>query len=213
MRKKLSIIFLIIGVIFIINTVLGRYLVVSGNIEYRESLASADIVDIVPSGWKIARYMLWAYSFKLGIYFMTLAMLLKTSIGDRKILLYALLGFLYIGFAYMPIGGPAILFGIGGIIITVCLIIILKKFPKEYESVSNISKKSIENRLVGYFFFGMATYNLCALLGVRCFALQPEKMIKYGLQEDAVSFGAHILIELTIGWVFILLSHLGNEKK
>ena len=60
--------------------------------------------------------------------------------------------------------------------------------------------------MAGYFFFGMATYTLCPLLGVKAFALSPEKMIQYGLQGEAASFAFHLLIELVLGWIFIALS-------
>ena len=52
----------------------------------------------------------------------------------------------------------------------------------------------------------MATYTLCPLLGVKAFALYPEKMIEFGLQAEAGSFAFHILIELVLGWLFIVLS-------
>jgi hypothetical protein len=52
----------------------------------------------------------------------------------------------------------------------------------------------------------MASYTLCPLLGVKAFALAPEKMIQYGLQSEAASFAFHLLIGLVLGWVFIALS-------
>lgn len=67
--------------------------------------------------------------------------------------------------------------------------------------------------MAGYFFFGMATYTLCPLRGVKTFALSPEKMIQFGLQGEAASFAFHLLIELLLGWVFISLSmHRANES-
>ena len=65
--------------------------------------------------------------------------------------------------------------------------------------------------MIGYFFFGMASYTLCPLLGVKAFALEPEKMIQYGLQSEAASFAFHLLIELVLGWIFIAFS-FRNEK-
>jgi len=64
--------------------------------------------------------------------------------------------------------------------------------------------------MAGYFFFAMATYTLCPLLGVKAFALTPEKMIEYRLQQEAASFAFHILIELVLGW---LLTSLSFRKK
>ena len=60
--------------------------------------------------------------------------------------------------------------------------------------------------MAGYFFFAMATYTLCPFMGVKTFALAPEKMIQYGLQHEAGSFAFHILTELVLGWLFVALS-------
>jgi 4-amino-4-deoxy-L-arabinose transferase-like glycosyltransferase len=65
--------------------------------------------------------------------------------------------------------------------------------------------------MAGYFFFGMATYTLCPLLGVKAFALSPDKMIQYGLEAEAASLAFHILTELVLGWIFTALS-LRKEK-
>jgi hypothetical protein len=46
-------------------------------------------------------------------------------------------------------------------------------------------------RVIAYFFFAMATYNLCPLLVVKAFGLYPEKMIRYGLQSQTISFASH----------------------
>jgi hypothetical protein len=61
--------------------------------------------------------------------------------------------------------------------------------------------------LAGYFFFAMASYNLCPLMGVKAFALYPEKMLQYGTETEAATFSTHVLIELVLGWLFILLSY------
>ena len=66
----------------------------------------------------------------------------------------------------------------------------------------NTNKKNIF-LVLGIFFLAMASYNLCPLLGVKAFALQPEKMIKYNLINDAYSFSNHILLELALGWILL----------
>ena len=61
---------------------------------------------------------------------------------------------------------------------------------------------------LGFFFLIMAAYNLCPFCGVKCFALYPEKMIEYKLQNEAASFANHIMLELVLGFSFILLSKI-----
>jgi len=70
----------------------------------------------------------------------------------------------------------------------------------------SIKRSASDYRMAGYFFFAMATYTLCPLMGVKTFALAPEKMIQYGLQLEAASFAFHLLIELVLGWLFTSLS-------
>jgi len=43
-------------------------------------------------------------------------------------------------------------------------------------------------------------------MGVKAFALSPEKMIQYGLQAEAASLAFHVLIELVLAWLFTALS-------
>ncbi|MCB0006667.1 MAG: hypothetical protein KDE04_09440, partial [Anaerolineales bacterium] len=68
MKRVISRIFLVLGVLFLLNAIFGRYLVLPG---YLDSLAAGQAtlgeVSQTVSGWKVARYLLWAYSFKLGI--------------------------------------------------------------------------------------------------------------------------------------------------
>ena len=207
MRKKLGITFIRLGIAFLLWAVFGRYVVLPG---YMESLASgAGQAGSIPDDvepWKIARYLIWAFSFKLGIYFIALGSLMRTKMSGKKLGLLALGGLTYISLAYMPIPGPSWLFGLAGVVMTVFIVLIILHLSKERDKETKNSISATDLRFIGYFFFAMATYTLCGLLGVRTSALEPEKMIEYGLQADAVSFAAHALIELVLGWFFILLS-------
>lgn len=203
---------LAIGVLFLINAIFGRYLVLPGYLESLEN-GSVGIPDNV-GAWKIIRYLIWAYSFKLGILFIVIGALLKTHMGKGRLWLYVFGGLLYISFAYIPLPGPfSIIFGIGGGIMTVLIVLIFQLLLTERSEHHESTGTATELKIIGYFFFAMATYNLCPLLGVKAFALEPEKMIAYGLQSEAASFATHILIELVLGWTFIFFSHFRNSKK
>lgn len=157
-------------------------------------------------GWKIARYLIWAYSFKLGIYFIAIGAHLRTNITQQKLAVLAVAGFIYIAFAYMPLPGPSWLFGLLGITMMVLIVAIIVNLTSKRDLEFGNVASGVDLQLISYFFFAMATYTLCGLLGVRNSALESEKMIAYGLQADATSFAAHALIELALGWFFILLS-------
>jgi len=208
MNKKLSTILIGIGLLFLLNANFGRYLVLPGYLAGLEAggntLAGA---SQVASTSKVIRYLLWAYSFKLGIYFIILGAMFRTEMSSARKWIIGISGFVYIAFAYIPLPGPtSIVFGITGGLMTLLMIFIFLRWASERNKLEEPEGISSDYRMAGYFFFGMATYTLCPLLGVKAFALSPEKMIQYGLQAEAASFAFHLLIELVLGWILIGLS-------
>lgn len=209
MKKKTWIIWIGIGIIFLLNAILGRYLVLPGYLSSLEAGGSTieTAVQVAPV-WKIIRYLVWAYSFKLGIFFVSIGVLLRAAIPATRFWLVVSGGILYLLLAYVPIPGPySLFFGVGGGLITVLLVLILMRWADERDRLEESDKVSADYRLIAYFFFAMATYNLCPLMGVKAFGLYPEKMIRFGLQTEAASFASRIMIELVLGWLFIFLSH------
>ena len=209
MKKRAWVVWIGIGIIFLLNAILGRYLVLPGYLSSLEAGGSTieTAVQVAPV-WKIIRYLVWAYSFKLGIFFVGIGVLLRTSIPATRFWLLVSGGILYLVLAYVSIPGPySSFFGIGGGLITVLLVLILMRWANERNRLEDFERASADYRLIGYFFFAMATYNLCPLMGVKTFGLYPEKMIRFGLQAEAASFASRIMIELVLGWLFIFLSH------
>lgn len=206
-RQSASLILTIAGGLFLVNAVFGRFLVVPGYIESLESgQGMGDAAEAV-GVWKVVRYLLWAYSFKLGIYLVVLGAALRTAMARRTLWALTAGGFVYVGFAYMPLpAAPSLIYGLAGGSITVMVLAIVYRWARARDQLAARMRTSADLRMVGYFFFAMATYTLCPLMGVRAFALQPERMIEYGLQADAASFSFHLLIELVLGWAFILMS-------
>ena len=78
--QKPSTIFIILGLRFLLKTIFGRYIVLPGYLAGLEAggnpLGGA---SQIASPWKIARYLLWAYSFKLGIYFYVMSAFRRQS--------------------------------------------------------------------------------------------------------------------------------------
>ena len=90
---------------------------------------------------------------------------------------------------------------------TLFMIFIFLRWVNDRNQLQESQKVASDYRMAGYFFFAMATYTLCPLMGVKGFALTPEKMIQYGVQQEAASFAYHLLIELVLGWLFIFLGY------
>jgi hypothetical protein len=213
MKKQIGTILIIIACLFFCNAIFGRYIVLPGYIENLESgRAGTSLAGQSIEGWKIARYLLWAYSFKLGVFFLMAGAFLQTSVKPARFWLFIMAGFIYIAFAYIPLPAPeSIVFGIAGAIMTVLIVLIVLSWARERDHLSTTLRNASDYRMAGYFFFAMATYTLCGLLGVKGFALQPEKMIEYGLQAEAASFAFHLLIELVLGWTFTFLASRNNN--
>lgn len=209
MKKIAPTVWIGIGIIFILNAIPGRYLVLPGYLSSLEAGGSTiDTAAHAVPVWKIIRYLVWAYSFKVGVFFVCFGVLLRTSIPAARFWLLVSGGFLYLMLAYIPFPGPyPLFFGIGGSLITVLLMLILISWANERNGLEDSAKPSADCRLIGYFFLAMATYNLCPLMGVKTFGLYPEKMIRFGLQAEAASFASRIMIELVLGWLFIFLGH------
>jgi len=207
-NNKTSTIFIILGALFLLNAIFGRYSVLPGYLAGLEAGGNTlEGASQVASPWKIIRYLLWAYSFKLGIYFIVLGAISRTIMPAARKWVVAIGGFIYIAFAYIPLPEPSSLaFGIAGGLMTLLMIFIFFRWANLRNQLEESRKQSSDHRMAGYFFFGMATYTLCPLLGVKAFALSPEKMIEYGLQAEAASFAFHLLTELVLGWIFIALS-------
>jgi hypothetical protein len=208
MIKKLSSILIGIGFLFLLNAIFGRYIVLPGYLAGLEAGGGTlEGASQVASTWKVIRYLLWAYSFKLGIYFIILGAMFRTEMSSARKWIIGIGGFVYIAFAYIPLPSPtSIVFGIAGGLMTLLMIFIFLRWASERNILEEPERIASDYRMAGYFFFGMATYTLCPLLGVKAFALSPEKMIQYGLQAEAASFAFHLLIELVLGWILIALS-------
>ena len=84
-NKKANIILIGIGILFLLNAIFGRYLVLPGYLAGLEAGGGTlEGASQVASPWKVARYLLWAYSFKLGIYFIILGAVVRTDMSSSR---------------------------------------------------------------------------------------------------------------------------------
>jgi hypothetical protein len=76
MGKKAGIGLAVIGVLYIINAIFGRYIVLPGCFESLGKAASAAALPADVPLLKVLRCLFWAFSFKFGMYFIILGFLL-----------------------------------------------------------------------------------------------------------------------------------------
>ena len=142
--KRSWIIFLGIGIIFLINAIFGRYLVLPGYLSSLEAgRHSVETASQTVPLWKIIRYLLWAYSFKLGIFFVGIGVLLRASIPRGRFWLIISGGILYLLLAYLPFPGTyPLFFGLGGGLMTILLIFIFFNWAKDHDRLQEAEKKT-----------------------------------------------------------------------
>lgn len=202
---------IIVGLLFFVNAIFGRYLILP---SYLANLEKGSPTSLAVSAWGFLVYMVWAYSFKLGVFLTMLGAFLHTSVEKRRFRWLVVAGLAYLVMAYLPIPGPySIFFGIGGVTITILILLTIYQWQMLRKPLAETATASEDLRLIGYFFFAMATYNLCGLMGISAFALRPEKMIQYGLQPRAASFASHVMTELVSGWLFTYLSYFWARRE
>ena len=214
MKRKAGIFFYAVGILFLVFAIFGRYLVLPGYFKSLDAgLTGGGIPENVPI-ILVLRYLLWAFSFKFGLYFFVIGAMIRAGRPLAERIIFASIGFTYISIAYMdwPFDS-SLFFGIGGGILTILFLILFTGIGAKKDDRK--SGKDAFFLYLGYFFLAMAAYNLCPFCGVKCFALYPEKMIQYGLQGEARSFANHIMSELVFGWLFVVLSrfNISRERK
>ena len=106
MKKKIGMILLGVGILFLFNAIFGRYLVLPGYLSSLEKGKDA----APPSVWGIIKYVIWGYSFKIGVFLSVIGASLYTSMKSIRFWLLIIGGFIYLILAYVPIPGPYSIF-------------------------------------------------------------------------------------------------------
>ncbi len=152
-------------------------------------------------------YLLWVYSFRLGMLLVVIGAALKAGMGKPERWMFVLGGAIYLVTCYLPfIGYSPPFYGILGTMILVLFLFITWHWMKRRPSLPRSAQIGSDLRMIGYYFLVVATWGLCGIFGIVTYCLKPEIMIARGLQSTALMVTSHVMIELSLGWVFIFLS-------
>jgi hypothetical protein len=102
------------------------------------------------------------------------------------------------------LGHIPVLFGIGGTLILLFFLGILRLWAKERMALEEKSTTATDLLLVGYVFMLIAAWFICGI------ASQP--FLK-ALDEQSPSTPIHVLIFLVLGWLFLFLGHSKSRKQ
>ncbi len=165
----------------------------------REILTSLSPVVVV--------WLLWAYSFRVGMLLVIIAGGLYSEMGKGGLLLLGAGGVAYLVTCYVPfVEYSARYYGILGTGILVLFLFLVWDWAHRRSRLGSAAKIAGDLRMAGYFFLVMATWSLCGIFGIVTYALQPEIMLARGLRPAAVMLTSHVMVDLTLGWFLLVLA-------
>ena len=215
-KHKTGTILIIIGICFIAFYLVVRLVFIqdiNAALAQTQVRSLGDYARANVSGYLIT-YLIWGYSFKLGMLLALIGGALKAGMESRGVWLFIIGGTLYLILCYVPIGYYPLFFGIQGTMTLLLFLFIIWYWMKKRPKLNSPAKTATDFRMIGYYFFIVATWNLCGIFGISTYALKPEIMIKHGLQSNAITLTSHVMIELLLGWLFIFLSmHKENSTQ
>jgi hypothetical protein len=110
----------------------------------------------------------------------------------------------FVAMAAGYLGHIPLLFGIGGTLILLCYIGILRFWAKERVALEGKSTAAANLKLTGYTFMLMAAWFTCGIASI--------PYLK-ALEEQSPSTPIHVIVLLTLGWLFLFLGYSKSQKK
>lgn len=152
-------------------------------------------------------WVVWAYSFRIGMFLAVFGGALHAGIGKRGLWLFAAGGAAYLASCYVPfVDYSPRYYGVLGTTILVLFLFLVWDWVQRRPTLADAARIASDLRMVGYYFLVTATWSLCGIFGIVTYALQPQIMLARGLQPTAVMLTSHVMAELTLGWFFLFLA-------
>jgi hypothetical protein len=152
-------------------------------------------------------WLLWAYSFRLGMLLAIIGGGLYSGMGKGGLWLLSVAGVAYVATCYLSfVEYSPRYYGVLGTGILVLFLFLVWDWAHRRANLPSTARIADDLRMAGQFFLVMATWSLCGIFGIVTYALQPEVMLARGLQPAAVMLTSHVMAELTLGWFFLFLA-------
>lgn len=205
-RRKLGMAVGLLGVLFLLYYLVVRLTFMArldAAVEQANVHSLGEVIaNLSPA---IALWLLWVYSFRLGMVLAIVGGALYSGVGRREILLLVFGAIAYLATCYLPfVDYSPRYYGILGTAILVVFLLLVRDWALQRMTLSGPARAACDLRIAGYFFLVMATWSLCGIFGIVTYALHPETMIARGLQPAAQMATSHVMAELTLGWCLLL---------
>jgi hypothetical protein len=151
--------------------------------------------------------MIWGlFGVPLAAIIAIIGILLHAGAKGSTALIYGIGVFIavFAGMTAGNLGHIPVLFGIGGTLILLFFIGILRLWAKERMALQETSTTAADLKLAGYVFMLIAAWFICGI------ASQP--FLK-ALDEQSPSTPIHVIIFLVLGWFFLFLGHSKSRKQ
>ena len=103
-------------------------------------------------------------------------------------------------------------FGIGGAILLVLIFTVGWFWAQQRQQHDAIYRRVLDLRGAGYFFFALATWNTCGILGMPGYALYPERSLAVNAYPFIIGQSKVVMLYFILAWTCILLSHIWIKK-
>jgi len=158
---------------------------------------------------------MWALSVPLGAFIVAIGAALIAQVERRT---FGLLILVLILFTFWRIAGttsqmvPA-LFGIGGGLITVFFLGSAWHWARIRPKLSGSNRTGSDLRMLGFVFFVVAAWDLCAIFGMSNFVLRPELAEKFAVPiGSTINAASGVLVLLVLGWGFTYFGQLKSRQ-
>ena len=129
-----------------------------------------------------------------------IGILLHSGARGSTVWKYGIGGFLALAFSMFIgfVGHIPLLFGVGGTLILLCFIGILRLRAKERMALKDAAAAAADLKLIGYVFFVIAAWFICGM------ASMP---FTRAFENVEPTTPLHIMVLFVLGWLFLFLGH------
>jgi len=158
----------------------------------------------------LLRFFLFAFGFPLALGLCALGALRR---GPTRPLTTTLLVIVVVISSFAAILVPLLFgrqpapafFGIGGISITVLVLIGTWTWGGYRRRLSDAMRRAVDLQAIGYLMFALAAWDLCGSVGMPSFLIYPEQAVELGTQAFARGQVKTVMVLLVLGWLFSVL--------
>jgi hypothetical protein len=181
---------------------------VIGSIFMSESIRDLTMDELNQTMWAFTGplFLTWGiFGVPVGALAAFVGMLLHSGAKGSTVWKYGIGCFLALAFSMSIglIGHIPLVFGLGGTLILLFFIGILRLWTKERMALKDTSAAT-DLKLAGYVFFLMAAWFTCGIAG--------QPFLK-AFEGEAPGTPLHVMILFVLGWLFLFLSHYRASKQ